>query len=80
MLIIAKNEEELQALLDACTKWAEGNCLVWKPQKYSIVTNRVEEGANKQFMLVEQSIPINGEARYLGIIITPTGFNKTADI
>lgn len=33
VIILSKDDDELQELLDTCTQWAEINCLVWKPQK-----------------------------------------------
>lgn len=36
--LLAKNESDLQVLLDTCTDWAARNGLGWKPKKCSIVS------------------------------------------
>lgn len=33
VIIMARTEQELQALLDTCTEWAQCNCLKFKPPK-----------------------------------------------
>lgn len=79
VIIIAKGETELQALLDVCTDWARLKCLTWKPQKCSIVAKRTALDEKREFRLAGEKVPVSTEARYLGITITPDGFRKDAN-
>lgn len=79
VVLPARSEVELQALLDTCTSWAAKNGLEWKPEKCSVVGREVPNTLIKSFQLVGKTIPLSTSARYLGIMVTHRGFTKAAN-
>lgn len=80
VILLAQNEVELQILLDTFTAWANRKHLEWKPQKCSVISLGTTTPRTRQFTLAGQPIPVTDKARYLGIVITPDGFTKEAEL
>lgn len=79
VIIIAKDKDELQRLLNICTKWARLNFLEWKLQKCVIVADPTSVSTGSSFILAGEQVPISTSSRYLGITINPNRFTKNME-
>lgn len=72
VILVTNSQDELQNLLDVCTKWALRNRLQWKPAKCVVVMVN-PEGLTSPLTAAGQALSTSPESKYLGIIIKQNG-------
>lgn len=78
VILIGRSPEELQVLLDVCTRWDSENGLEWKTTKCTIVAEH-PDALEKTFFLAGKPLTVRREAKYLCITVTTAGFRNKAN-
>lgn len=75
VILIGRSQDELQILLDVCSRWNALNALEWNPTKCTIVTER-PDAIIQPMLLSGQPVAVRKTSKYLGIIVSMRGFKK----